>query len=98
MRVDVTEEDILNGTPMNCNACPVALALKRVSPGMTWSVNRISIKLIGIGGRLMSDLVVKARFRTPDQVRRFMLNFDGGDMVSAAPFSFDLPIESEAAQ
>ena len=73
----VARDDVARGEPGDPEACPVALALKRLFPGQ-----RIAVQPAGIR-------VEKAVHRCPDDVRRWCDAFHSGERVE--PFAFKLP-------
>lgn len=88
MRVDVTQMDIDRGVRSHACACPVAIALKRVT--------RPDVRSIVMG----VQITVTRRFpfqpdddyyvRSPESVVAFITRFDRNQSVE--PFSFDLDI------
>lgn len=78
MRIQVTAEDIANGIPYECEACPVALALKKHSPNVDADII-VDADNIWWG---------EAAYSTPEEVVSFITNFDKGDAVE--PFEFYL--------
>lgn len=86
MRVEITKEDIDNGTPCSNYSCPIALALKRYYPDKVISVGKLWISIEGVYYKLRY-------YKDSPIVRKFIQDFDHGMFVE--PFSFDLPIEEE---
>lgn len=91
MIIDVTEEDIKNGwnwamvriideenDQKRCYYCPIAISLKR-----TFN----SEKVIAATYYLM---IKEKKYRTPEIVSDFMLDFDYGKQVT--PFSYELDL------
>lgn len=81
--VEVTKEDIALGKRENCNACPIALAVLRVSKGRAVYVEAAS--LIAIGA--MEYMVEPT---SAVEVDFFINSFDSGHKDGLAPFSFEL--------
>lgn len=79
--VDVTAEDIAEGSPNFCQFCPIARAIKRVVRGFV----SVSVK---------TTLVFFGEAATPADLPKtavdFIANFDAGAKVT--PFSFELDI------
>lgn len=75
LKIEVSKEDILIGTPRSVYNCPVAWALKRVFPN---SHVRVA-DTIFIDGR---------RFSLPAICNTFMVAFDANKAVE--PFEFEL--------
>lgn len=81
LEVVITREDIWNGVRRDCNACPIALAVKRlVNPSTVVSVNGSSVIL-------KSDKFI-FRSSLPSQASDFVERFD--NRSDAEPFSFNL--------
>lgn len=78
MKVQVTQEDIDEGTPRSSTHCPIARALIRLLPEAKIGVGRIRI------------LVNKTVIHTPTAAAEFMKVFDR--LGSGAPFEFELEI------
>lgn len=76
MKISLTQDDIDNGLPDDCEDCPVALAIKRVNPDayVTAYSHEITID--------------RVKFEVPLSVSVFINNFDDGRHVK--PFEFDL--------
>ena len=76
--IKVTREDISKGMPLESDACPISLAIKR-----TMKVKRVDVSAyeITVGSTKMS---------IPRSAKRFMLDFDDGRPVK--PFSFQLSL------
>jgi len=80
--VDVTEMDILEGVPMECDQCPIAIALLRHGEEVSVAVKNAT--LIKDGEMYTAGL--------PSQVTKFICDFDDGLPVS--PFQFPLNLET----
>lgn len=78
MKIQVTQEDIDQGTPSEVCACPIALAAKRVFAHREIAVLDIVIQ---IGDRWEMAL--------PDSAQKFIEEFDNG--LPVTPFEFELP-------
>lgn len=76
MKIDVTQEDINQGTCFDSEKCPVALALKRKLPG-----KRIVVAAT-------SFLIEKSVLPFPPKVEIFVRCFDNKEIVY--PFTFEL--------
>lgn len=77
--VEVTQEDIDEGS-INCEWCPIALALKRrfgIMPRIRVSENYIHID--------------EAMIPTPDEAAEFILDFDTERVVVPISFPLDIP-------
>lgn len=83
MRIDVTQEDIDQGTRGQCKLCPVALAISRAS-GFT--------AFVRFGVTLFDDYRLEVeRSGLPQAAVDFICKFDSE--LPVQPFSFDLPLE-----
>ena len=82
MLIEVTAEDIKKGEQGNCWRCPIALALIR-------AFRTDDVAAPGPYARINHE-----RLDLPNEVRRFIDDFDNGDEVS--PFTFELPIKEAA--
>lgn len=86
MQIKVTKEHIKNGTKLDCNYCPVALAIKE-------QIEDTSCVEVCDG---MSHIISffkgddPLEFTAPDKVYEFVEHFDLGEAVK--PFKFELPI------
>lgn len=75
MTINVTQTHIDTGKKFICNNCPIALALQDV----------------GLTGIAVSDSFIyhsEGWFRTPREVKKFIIDFDSGRVVK--PFTFTL--------
>lgn len=79
MRIYVTAEDIRDGLPRNCHACPIYRALKRAG-----------LKVTGVT-RMIVDMYRGSTYRLPKSAIEFISRFDNGKPVK--PFSFEFPID-----
>ena len=77
MRIDVTEEDIQEGVKCDCDACPIARAVRRATGDQTLSV---------MGYGVYRGAMLIGRF--PKKATDFVISFDSDDSVK--PFSFNL--------
>lgn len=77
MKIEVTQEDISNGIPDDCDYCPIALAAKRA--GME-SVLVYNSRIIARDEEVDAPLSIRAR--------RFVRRFDAGLRVK--PFNFEV--------
>lgn len=68
LKIQVTEEDIINGKQESQTSCPIARAIKRTFVGQHVSVDTEAIEI--------GDFV----FDTPKRARTFMNQFDKGNM------------------
>ena len=90
LHVEVTAEDIANGTRKSACNCPVALATKRAA--------RVPIVAVDLGGIYFADslneldILSQRAARQPDAVKDFIVRFDDGD-TSVKPFAFNLYIQ-----
>jgi hypothetical protein len=84
----VTARDIAAGVKRSAYQCPVALALRRSIPsaGDVIVCSRIAIY------RTEEDSWPFAQVATPDEVRCFTRDFDGGRRVKPFSFKLDLPL------
>lgn len=90
MRIKVTEDHIRKGCALDCNACPVALAVSDHFPGEDVNVSVASH--ISVWDEISK--VYLAYVRTPEMVGKFMTDFDEGTAVE--PFEFDLTTKEAA--
>lgn len=79
MRIEVTQEDIVNGLPGDCFRCAIALALFRYT-SLHFAVNEIGLQVEG------DDIV-----EFPSSAQQFVIDFDDG--VPVQPFTFNLSAE-----
>lgn len=83
MRIEVTQEDINNGRRKSCNACPVALAVKRATQAREVSIHE------QVGYFAASSFVTHMDvFDLPSEAIEFIDNFDYGNSVR--PFAFEV--------
>lgn len=97
MKIEVTAEDIQNGTPNEMGCCPIALAVRRATGKPYVSVGAKNVEIgtftqytengtkLGGGPENRLDL--------PNEATLFILDFDSG--VTVQPFAFDLLLPSE---
>lgn len=85
MLVNVTQADLDNGRPDDCDACALALALFRAT-GQRWVVDPAHLY------RLRPDGIYRS-IALPDEARRLVRAFDEG---RARPCTVDLPIPEAA--
>lgn len=93
IKVRVTAEDIIRGTPRKGSECPVALASKRV-------LNPIRMTCLSVNlEQMLLDYFSCENFRggfvrtaTPRSVREFIRAFDFGGDLKPRPFAFFLKI------
>ncbi len=89
-KIDVTREDIDNGTKRACGLCPVALAAKRVvAPFMRVAAYSTALELVTTERPFRPDTL----HRLPATATSFIIDFDRGSPVE--PFSFELDIPEE---
>jgi hypothetical protein len=84
VRIEVTQDDIDNGTVASCLSCPVAIAIKRVAP----TPRIVSVARLGI---LYGSKYIPA----PIEVCNFIDRYD--HRLPTYPFTFELEIP-EAVQ
>lgn len=79
--VKVTQEDIQTGAKDNCYRCPIALALNRAlkKPVTCWTY---------------TYTIHNISYTLPSVVSRFIVGFDGGDLVKPFEFQIESPQES----
>jgi len=95
IELNITLEDIQQGTPSECSKCPIALALKRAVPGITALAVDTSF--------IYFQEDRKFFVWTPLEAGDFINNFDRGNFVEpfhlTLEFSersmFDIPIPPE---
>lgn len=75
LKIEVSKEDILIGTPRSAYNCPIAAALKRAFPNSH----------IRVAGTIFID---GRRLSLPDICNTFMVAFDANKAVE--PFKFEL--------
>jgi hypothetical protein len=92
LKVDVTQDDINNGTQRNCIQCPVARAAKRA---FDQKFNKLHHIIAGthIIAKIGHEYIFNVK--TPDEVILFMGLFDFGNIVK--PFSFEINLEDNLA-
>lgn len=81
----VTQEDIDQGAPLECTACPVALAVKRELG------YEVFVTTVTIANKWSNESAY-----LPDSVSLFIGQFDNAYPV--APFEFELDIPDEWSQ
>ncbi len=90
MRIEVTANDIAKGAQDDCEACPVARAVRRAT-GLPAEVDSVRITLDRNGPR-------RQVLPTPKDVETFIYDFDGFDAEEedaesyVKPFAFDLDV------
>jgi hypothetical protein len=82
--VIVTQEDIDAGERAQCEACPVALALRRNTPQRAF----VGASRVWIG----DDIETEREGWLPKDAVMFVHNFDSGHRDDCAPFSFELEL------
>jgi hypothetical protein len=86
IHIDVTQNDINNGTPGLCASCPIAIAASRAME------SGVRVGLVRI---FLDDFTCAAPYlsagRMPPEALRFIDAFDHHQPV--APFSFDVEME-----
>lgn len=82
-RIQVTAEDIANGTRGNCAFCPVARAVCRATGSVDVSVTGLGVTIWC--GEETASLAI------PDAVGRFVDDFDCGKPVHPIEFDLDIP-------
>ena len=80
--VQVTAEDIAEGTPSSFSACPIALAVSRLFENRTVRVTGGSIRVYADTGR-----DVLATYDVPWTAHRFINSFDNGEEVQPLTFN-----------
>lgn len=78
VRIDVTQDDIDHGVPLDIEHCPVARAMHRVFPGTELAV---VAEALYIGSCIA---------RPPARVSAFISDFDRGHGRRQGPFTFAL--------
>lgn len=79
--ISVTQDDIDEGKPGHCNHCPIAIAARRVFPGMT----------VRVWDLLTTFGIVKVGYyRMPPEACDFIRNFDRGPSWRVQPFTFEI--------
>lgn len=79
MRIQVTQDDIDKGIPKDCNACPVARAVRRA----------LNADAVSAAARIRVQKGSKRIHYKPSlRVFKFYRQFDGGYFVK--PFTFEL--------
>ena len=79
MKIEVTQQDISEGTPGVCMECPIALAVQRATGDKDASVTP---QIVWVGGTF---------YVLPVTAREFIRKFDGRKDV--APFEFEMEPE-----
>lgn len=85
MKIEVTKEDIKNGKRLECDLCPIALAIKRSD------ANIESVFVTPRHAYITRRSEGEKNFRLPDQATIFVLQFDQASAVE--PFEFELQPE-----
>lgn len=86
--VEVTQSDIDRGCRCSSMSCPVARALGRQIPG-------VSYVIVGCTGATVRLLSGDRRIRLPEEVRAFIKTFDHSFEEVVKPFTFELEIPDE---
>jgi len=89
VKVEVTFDDILQGTPGACGSCPIALAAQRLLDTDRFKVEVSLLSLICLN--LDGDLSGLAEL--PPDARAFIDGFDHGADVEPFEFEIELPDE-----
>ncbi len=84
LKVSVTAEDIAAGERRCCGACPIALAVARVTGASFVHTGPVAVQWSLPHG---ADLI---QGELPTVAFEFMMDFDRG--MSVAPFDFDLEL------
>ncbi len=85
MKITVTEEDIKLGKRSSMAACPVALAIKRITKNTSVLIDERYVSWLQRDSIKLPSMVYKD---TPADVQWFIKNFDDGVVVE--PFEFEL--------
>lgn len=85
MKIEVTKEDIKTGMRCNGQACPVANAIRRACPGVSFHVTRslVQWRLVGIQAKLNIEL--------PGKAISFIEAFDFLHEVQPITFELEIP-------
>ena len=86
MEIEVTKQHIKDGRKLDCNYCPVALAIRDAVTNSTCV--EVCDDMSPIISFYKGDDLLE--FAAPDSVYEFIENFDLGGSVK--PFKFTLPI------
>ncbi len=78
--IKVTQSDIFRGAKMECDTCPIALAVRRVMPQANVQVTPYSIVF---GYKLHNQIPL------PEIARNFIRRFDAGDEMEES-FTFNI--------
>ena len=92
MHIEITEDDIMDGWPRDCEYCPVALAVCRALAIPPRWVN-VADTMLYLHLHLDEE---EWAIALPSVVKRFINDFDKGKDVH--PFSFELPYEKHPDQ
>lgn len=82
--IEVTQDDIDQGSPANCTLCPVARAASRVFPGKNVQVGRTYMSVHNTPLSLEGYTEVLL----PPEVTRFIRTFDQQGRAAVQPFTF----------
>src|SRR5690349_8933400 len=85
LTVNVTQEDIRNGTRANCNCCPIALAIYKIS-GV--SNCQVESKYIQVTFDKEDGLAKAVKYSLPKEVATFIRRVD--NILHVDPFIFKL--------
>lgn len=91
-QITVTAEDIAHGVQQECERCPIALAIARITPPEMRVVVQVQDALI-----FASATYERARFamyRLPREAWTFIRAFDAMGPSRARPFEFTMRIDS----
>ena len=80
LKVSATQDDIRNGVYMDCNRCPIALAVRRATGGRFCSASEQAILIDNW------ERGATGSYRTPAEARRFIRAFDCGKPVGTFEF------------
>jgi hypothetical protein len=81
MLIEVTEEDIKQSRVLKCSRCPIEMALDRVYPHSYSCVIPREI------------YIADYTFKTTEEVRAFINDFDSGRQVSPITFEIDYTLQ-----
>jgi hypothetical protein len=94
--IEVTREDICNGTRNSCFKCPIALAVSRAL-GIDPGTHAVGVDSEEITVELNTqNRMVKWRFPLPEIATRFVGDFDNNQPLWSS-FSFPLAVPEELA-
>ncbi len=81
MQITVTQEHINEGKRLDCEKCPIALALSEAT-GLSWSAGMMLMEASSTPPQV---------FPAPQSCIRFMGRFDEGIGEAVKPFTFEIP-------